>query len=122
MFQIISVNGIWLPKPEEDLDYTDEKVKIEMESEAGTTLVLITRVSKLSVSGKWHLSGEWMNKFRQFRNADSVTVGVYYPDPWILSEHECQFEITGERHITNARKQLPITGGLYEVSVNIKEL
>ena len=122
MVNIIKVNGEWLPKPEDDLGYKDEKVKSEMESEAGTTLAIVTRVSKLTISGTWHLSGAWMQKFREYRDADTVMVEVYYPNQWALTSHECQFEITGEKHITDARKQLPGTGGLYEVSVEMREL
>lgn len=122
MVNIIKVNGEWLPKPEGDLDYTDEKVKNEMESEAGTILAQVIRVSRLQVSGKWNLSGDWIGKFRSWRNADTVEVEVYYPNEWELTAHTCQFEITGERHITDARKQLPNKGGLYEVSVDIKEI
>ncbi len=122
MINVIKVNGDWLPTPGEDLTIKDEKIKTESESEAGTTLVIVTRISKLEISGKWNLSGQWMRRFRQYRNADSVTVGIYYPDPYVLSEYECQFEITGETHLTNARHQLPAQGGLYEVDVNIKEL
>ena len=122
MVNIIKVNGEWLPKPEGDLDYTDEKVKNELESEAGTILALVSRVSRLNISGKWNLSGDWIAKFRSWRNADTVEVEVYYPDERELTAHTCQFEISSERHITDARKQLSNKGGLYEVSVDIKEI
>ena len=122
MTEVIKINGEWLPGPDGDLDYKSEKIKTEMESEAGTTLVLVTRTTKLSISGNWKLSGKWMSKFREFRDADTVTVSVYYPDPDQLSDYTCQFEITGEKHLTGARKQLADIGGLYEVGVNIEEL
>lgn len=118
---VIKVNDEWLPNPVEDLKYNADKIKNETESEAGITLVLVTRVARLSISGKWQLTGAWMSKFRQYRDADTVMVKVYYPSTEQLSEYECQFEIAAERHLTKARKQMDV-GGLYEVDVNIKEL
>ena len=119
---VIKVNGEWLPDPEGDIDYKPEKIKDEMESEAGTIRAIVTRVTRLSLSGTWHLTGKWMRKFREYRDADTVEVEIYYPDPDGLSSYECQFEITGEKHLTRSRKQLADVGGLYEVNVNIKEL
>ena len=121
MINLLKINDEWLPTPDGDLSYKDEKVKAESESEAGTTLVIVTRVNKLEISGTWHLSGKWIKKFRDWRDADTVTVEVYYPNPNTLTAHECQFEITGEKHISGARKQMSI-GGLYEVNVDIKEI
>ena len=121
MTEIIKINGEWIPGPDGDLDYKPEKIKTDMESEAGTTLVLVTRTTRLSISGNWKLSGKWISKFRQFRDADTVTVSVYYPDPNQLSDYTCQFEMD-EKHLTKARKQLTDVGGLYEVGVNIREL
>lgn len=118
---VIKVNGEWLPEPTDDLSFAAAKIKAENETEAGTTLVMVTRVAKLSISGKWKLSGAWMDKFRSYRQADTVTVECYYPSSHELSQHECQFEITGEKHINKARRQL-LVDGLYEVDVSIEEL
>lgn len=118
---VIKVNGEWLPEPNGDLSYKAVKIKSENETEAGTTLVMVTRVSKLTISGKWNLSGAWMDKFRSYRQADTVTVECYYPDTRDLTEHTCQFEITGETHNSKARRQL-LVDGLYEVSVEMTEL
>ena len=49
MVNIIKVNDEWLPKPEGDLSYKDDKVKSEMESEAGTTLAIVTREYLLAI-------------------------------------------------------------------------
>lgn len=121
MINLLKINDEWLPTPDGDLKYKAEKVKSESESEAGTTLVIVTRVSKLEISGKWNLSGKWMKKFREYRDADTVTVEAYYPNTDTLTAHECQFEIASETHISGARKQLS-AGGLYEVDVDIKEI
>ena len=122
MVNVLRVNGEWLPTPEGDLSYSDEKIMSESESEAGTTLALITRVSRLKIKGRWHLSGIWAEKFRALRNEDTVTVEAYYPNRNTLTSRECFFEVTSETHITNARKQIPHEGGLYEVDVEIREL
>lgn len=122
MYEVIKVNGEWLPRPDEDLDFNAEKVKSESETEAGTTMVQVTRDTKLTISGSWTLSGHKIKKFREYRAADTVKVEVYYPDPFELSEYECQFEIEKETHKTVVREQIPESGGVYEVSVKIKEL
>lgn len=122
MVNIIRINGEWLPEPDGDLDYKGTKVKSENETEAGTTMVIVTRPTKLSISGSWKLSGAWMEKFRKYREADTVTVEVYYPSSRTLTAYECQFEISKETHLTKARDQLSYINGLYEVDVDITEL
>lgn len=52
MTEVIKVNDEWIPAPDGDLKYNPEKIKTEMQSEAGTTLVVVTRNTKLSISGK----------------------------------------------------------------------
>lgn len=121
MTKIIKVDGVWLPKPAKDLEYSAEKVKNSKQTEAGTTMVSVVRNAKLSITGSWILTGSWMEKFRAMRNKDTVTVEVYYPKAGELSAYECEFEIEKEKHITDARNQLDIMG-IYEVSVNITEL
>ena len=122
MVNLIRVNGEWLPEPDGDLAYKGTKVKSENETEAGTTMVIVTRPTKLSISGSWKLTGAWMEQFRRYREADTVTVEVYYPSSRSLSSYECQFEITKETHLTKARDQLRTINGLYEVEVEITEL
>jgi hypothetical protein len=122
MVNVIKVNGVWLPEPDGDLDYNAEKIKSENQTEAGTTMIIVTRETKLSISGAWKLSGVWMEQFRAFRQADTVTVEVYYPSSRVLTAYEGQFEITKETHLTKARGQLAHRNGLYEVEVAITEL
>lgn len=122
MTGVIKVNGVWLPDPDSDLQYSAEKVKTSKQTEAGTTLIAVTRQSKLSISGSWTLTGAWMEKFRAYRDMDTVQVSVYYPQTDALSTYECELGIEKETHITDARKQIPERGGLYKVNVNITEL
>ena len=98
------------------------EIKDENETEAGTTMVIVTRTTKLAIAGSWKLSGGWMEQFRRYRQADTVTVEAYYPSSRSLSSYECQFEITKETHLTKARGQLAHRNGLYEVEVKITEL
>ena len=77
MVNVIKINGEWLPEPDGDLQFKAEKVKKENQTEAGTTLVIVTRVEKLTITGSWKLSGAWMDRFRAFRQADTVTVECY---------------------------------------------
>lgn len=118
----IKVNGTWLPEADENLDFSNEKIKKELTTEAGTTQVIVTRREKLTVSGSWTLSGKWMDKFREWARADMVTIECYWPNPGYLSSHECQFEITGETHYKKARDQHQTTNGLYKAKVVITEL
>lgn len=122
MYEIIKVNGEWLPRPDDDLSFTATKVSSESETEAGTTMIQVTRETKLTISGAWTLSGRMMKLFREYRAANTVKVEAYYPDPFVLSEYECQFVISKETHKAAAREQIPDSGGVYEVSVKIKEL
>lgn len=122
MVNLIKVNGIWLPEPDGDLNVIPTKVKSENETEAGTTQVIVTRVTKLTIEGNWKLSGEWMQRFRSYRDADTVTVEIYYPNVSTLSSYTCQFDVTGETHKSKARQQLGGVNGLYEVGVTITEI
>jgi hypothetical protein len=117
----ISVNGIPLPKPEGDIEIVSEKLITEFETEAGTTQVSVRRVSRLTISGKWTLTGTWIERFRAWAFMDTVTVSCYYPYKDVMSEHECQFTITSETHIADARNQLTCDG-LYRIAVSMTEL
>jgi hypothetical protein len=122
MIEIIKVNGVWLPEPDGDLSITPTKIKSENETEAGTTQVIVTRVTKLTIEGSWKLSGEWIERFRAYRDADTVNVEVYYPSASELSTYVCQFEITNETHNVKGRQQLGSVNGLYEVDVVMTEI
>lgn len=121
MFQELKINGITLPRPDGDLEFTSEKIKTEYETEAGTTQVSVRRESKLTISGSWTLTGRWVDLFRMWASMDSVTVSAFFPSKESLTDHECQFSIDGEKHVRNAREQLR-TNGLYQLSVKMEEL
>lgn len=121
MFQEIKINGIYLPRPDEGLQFTSEKVKKEYESEAGTTIVSVVRQSKLTIKGQWTLTGAWMGRFRLWAEADTVTVECYFPSNSEMTEHECQLTIDSEVHIKKSKEQLSVQG-LYQVSVTMVEL
>ena len=121
MFKEILINGIALPRPKDDLTFKDKKMTTEYETEAGTTQVSVRRASKLTVSGKWTLTGKWMEQFRAWAEADTVMASVYFPSQTEMTEHECQFSIDSESHVRYSREQLDVDG-LYEVSVSMEEL
>lgn len=122
MYKTIKINDEWLPEPDKDLQFSAEKVKNEKETEAGTTMVIVTRPTRISVSGSFTVTGAWMEKLRSYREADTVKLSCYYPETSVLSDHTCQFEITKETHVAKSREQLPRTRGLYQVDVTITEL
>lgn len=122
MEKTIKINGVWLPDPDGNITVKASKVKTEQETEAGTTMVIVTRPTKLSISGSWKVSGAWIEYFRAWRAADAVLVEIYYPLANELTEYECQLEVTKEEHISKARTQMPTKGGLYEIEVKITEL
>ena len=121
MFQELKINGITLPRPDGDLEVTSEKVKTEYETEAGTTQVSVRRESKITISGTWTLTGKWVELFRTWAEMDTVMVFCFYPFKDRMTEHECQFIVSSEKHIRNARAQLT-TDGLYQMSVKMEEL
>lgn len=121
MFEELKINGIMLPRPDGDLTFKNEKKKKEYETEAGTTLVSVSRISRISVSGEWTVTGKWVQQFRAWEAADTVTLSCYYPEKDAFSNHLCQLQITGEKHIRYTRDQLR-TDGLYKISVTMEEL
>ncbi|MBQ3373930.1 MAG: head-tail adaptor protein [Oscillospiraceae bacterium] len=121
MFQELKINGTALPRPDGNLEFVSEKVKTEYETEAGTTQVSVRRESKLNISGAWTLTGSWVALFRMWASMDSVTVAAFFPEKDSMSDHECQFTITSEKHVRNAREQLH-TDGLYQLTVKMEEL
>ena len=121
MFEELKINGITLPRPDGDLDFQSEKIKTEYETEAGTTQVSVSRESRIKISGSWTLTGRWVERFRTWAAADSVTVSAFYPHKDHMTDHECQLYVGSEKHVKNAREQLR-TDGLYQISVKMEEL
>ena len=121
MFQELKVNGIVLPRPDDGLSFKNAKKKEEYETEAGTIQVSVTRVSKITVSGDWTVTGEWLAKFRAWERASTVMVSCFYPSETELSDHECQLSIEKEEHIRYSRDLLKVNG-LYKISVKMEEL
>lgn len=121
MFQELKINGIMLPRPDKDLEFENKKITTEYETEAGTTQVSVRRASKLTVTGNWTVTGAWMAKFREWAEADTVTVSVFFPSKTEMSNHECQLVIESEKHIRFSREQLA-TDGLYTIEVTMEEL
>ena len=122
MINVIQINSSWLPTPDEDLTITASKLTNEYETEAGTTQMQVVRNAKLNIKGKWTLTGSLVEIFRSYRDADTVTVGVYYPNADQISTYTCVFNITSEKHISKARQQLGEVDGLYQIEVEITEL
>ena len=77
--------------------------------------------NKLTIKGTWTLSGKWAELFRAWAGMDTVVVFAYYPERDNMTGHECQFAITGEKHVHRAREQLR-TDGLYQMTVKMEEL
>ena len=121
MFEELKINGTMLPRPDDALDLKNEKKKTEYETEAGTTQVSVSRASKITISGNWTVTGTWMEQFREWENADTVTVSCYYPSVSEISDHECQLTINSEKHVRHSRDKLK-TNGLYQISVTMEEL
>lgn len=121
MFKELKINDELVPRPKSDLSFKSDKVKTEFESEAGTTIVAVTRNSKLTISGTWLLTGKWMAKFRAWQLSDTVNVECFYPYVDKTSVYECQLTIESEKHIKSSRDLLSVDG-LYEISVVMEEL
>lgn len=121
MFNELIINDEVLPRPKEALSFKAEKLKNEYESEAGTTLVTVTRSSKLTITGSFLLTGKWIDKFRSWQKADTVEVTCFYPSVTEQSTYTCQLSIESEKHIKYSRDHLNVNG-LYEISVKIEEL
>lgn len=122
MYRDIKINGEWLPEPESDPDYGNKKVKTELETEAGTTQVIVIRKQKLTLSASWSVSGAWAEKFRTWAAMDTVSVECYWPNPYNMTAHECQLSVESETHNKNAREQIKRSGGLYKLKVTMTEL
>ncbi len=121
MFQELMINGVVVPRPDEALVFSSEKLKTEYETEAGTTQVNVRRDSRLSIKGSWTLTGSWMEQFREWVLEDVVKVSCFFPKKDEMSDHICQLAIKSEKHVRNAREQLS-TWVLYQISVEMEEL
>ena len=121
MFDELKVNGTMLPRPDEALTLKNEKKKTEYETEAGTTQVSVSRISKITLSGSWTVTGAWMEKFRTWADDDTVTVSCFYPSVKEMSNHVCQLSIGSEKHVKGARNQLDVDG-LDQISGTREEL
>ena len=121
MFRELKINGMTIPRPDDDLEFSSVKLKTEYETEAGTTQVSVRRESKLTIKGNWTLTGFWAQQFRNWAEQDTVRVTCFFPFPDLESVHECQLSIKSEKHVRNARERLK-TNGLYLLSVEMEEL
>lgn len=119
MYRDIKINGEWIPEPDEDVDCQNDEVTKKLETEAGTTQVVVIRNQKLTMSGTWSVSGSWADKFRNWAAMDTVKVECYWPDSNNMTAHECRISL-GETHNKKARGQ--IKQGLYKLKVTITEL
>jgi len=117
---VLKINGVAVPDPDSDLSIKAEKIKTETETEAGTTQVSVVRSTKLTVSGSFTLTGLWIERFRAYRQADTVTVSLYYPSSEVMSNYTMQFDMD-EALIKDSRKA-EVTKGIYSVSVTMSEL
>lgn len=115
----ILINGSPIPEPNGELSIKAEKIKTENETEAGTIQVIVVRASKLSVSAEFTLTGTWVERFRRFRDADYVTVSLYYPLSDEMSDYRVQFDMD-ESLLKDSRKAKH-TNGIYNVSVTMTE-
>lgn len=122
MYRDIKVNGSWLPEPDNDPEFSNQEIKTELQTEAGTAQVIVTRKQKITVSGTWSVSGTWADKFRSWAALDTVTVECYWPDADNMTAHECQLSIDSESHNKKARQQISRSGGLYQLKVTMTEL
>ena len=123
MFNEIYVDDVRLPHPDSDINIAPDRVQDENETEAGTTMIIVTRDTKLTITGSWTVTGPWLEKFRAWRAADTVAVKCYYPSTTELTEHTCQLSIGKEKHVKRSREQLGETvAGLYQIDVTITEL
>ena len=116
---VIKINGSPIPKPDGELSIKAEKIKTENETEAGTTQVIIVREAKLTVSADFTLTGTWIERFRWYRDADYVTVSLFYPDSDVMTDYKMQFDMD-ESLLKDSRKAKS-TNGIYSVSVTMTE-
>ena len=121
MFHEITINGMILPRPDGDLEFVSEKLKTEYELVIPETdepmLLAIWRDGHVDSGSERHV----IDRFRIWAGMDTVTVSAFFPQTDEMTEHECQFAITGEKHVHRAREQLR-TDGLYQMTVKMEEL
>lgn len=121
MLEEIYINNIAIPRPDDDLTIGVDETKDEHTTESGDRIVIKpVHCEKLRISGKWTLSGAWVQRFRAWRSMDSIQVKCYYPDPAVLTEYTCSMEL-GETYINKSRYLASGTDGIYQISVEIAE-
>lgn len=116
---LILINGKALPDPDGELKIKAEKVKTETETEAGTTQISVVRNSKLTISADFTLTGLWIERFRAYRDADYVTVSIFYPKSDVMSDYTVQFEM--DESLLKDTRRAESTKGIYSASVTMTE-
>lgn len=111
----LKVNNVDIPNAVNGFKYSygeDETVSL---SEAGTELVRVRRLDKLTITGTWHLTSFWKDKFEEWAKTNFVTVTFQG------EEHTCRMRDFNPQLVENS-EFTEGTDGLWVVTPTFTEI
>ena len=117
----IKINNESIPFPD-SWQENPEKISNGFEMENGGRKTIIVRTSRLSISANFTVSSRWLGKFKQFRDANSLTVSIYDADANNYANHT--MEIVPESFaydLIKNSKRVNNTNGLWRLSFELEE-
>ena len=82
----VTINGDVIPYPD-TWEETPKKLTNTFETESGHVRKIVVRGSRLSVTCTFTVSSRWLRKFMEYRDADSLTVGIYEPRSEVMGTY-----------------------------------
>lgn len=112
--QFLTIDEVAMPRTT-GFDYELEAIESVNQSEAGTDLVVTTRLDKHIFSADWTVSSFWLNKFEAICKKNTVKL-VYQGDEYI-----CRARGFSPKLIEDS-ENVENTDGLWEISLTFTEV
>lgn len=112
--EFLTINEIALPRTT-GFDYELDSVETVNQSEAGTDLVVATRLDKHIFKADWTVTSFWLNKFENFCKLRLVTLTYKGVD------YTCRARGFAPKLVENS-ENIENTDGLWEISLTFTEV
>ena len=117
----IKINNTPIPFPD-SWDEKPVKLSSEFETEDGSRIKIIRRVSRLSISASFTVSSRWLKKFKQWRKENTLSVYVYDPDNNGYQAHTMEISDDSFSYsLIKGSERARNTNGLYKLSFDLEE-
>lgn len=82
----VTINGDVIPYPD-TWEENPKKLTNTFETESGHIRKIVRRSSRLCASCTFTVTSRWLRKFMEYRDADSLTVGIYEPRAGVVGTY-----------------------------------